>query len=200
VVAVLASLGIGAALLLLGSMTWRVVEWQRSRDSAVRSKRRLYLGLVHLGVAALVVGLTLSEGFSQSARVVLDPGTSVRAAGVTVHFQEGAFTEAKRYEAFVARIGITEPGRDSVVLSPELRAYRGRDDLNSELAVRTGIRDDLLVAIAKVSPDGRIALVVRRRPGVAWIWIGGELMALGGVALVLPRRRLSQERGARDEE
>jgi len=113
---------------------------------------------------------------------------------VTVEFQDSAFVEGKRYEVLVVRIKITQSGKGPVLLSPELRAYPGHEELNAELALRSGLREDLLVAVTAAEADGRIALVVRRRPGVLWIWVGGSVMVLAGGALVLTRRRRSERR------
>ena len=118
---------------------------------------------------------------------------------MTVEFEGRGFAEKNGYEAMVVKVRLTGEEGTSTVLSPELRAYRGRDEVNAELAVRTGLSEDLLVAIAQASPDGRVALIVSRRPGVLWIWVGGALMVLGGSALVLLRsRRPRQQEDDRD--
>ncbi len=188
----------GAALTLLARLASRLLNWPARRSGQGVGWRVAALLLVHLGVAVLVMGLTLSAGFSRSERVALKPGASKGAAGLTVQFEGRDFTEKSGYEAMVARIKVTESGGRSVVLSPELRAYWGRDDLNAELAVRTGLREDLLVAITADRADGSIALLVHRRPGVLWIWIGGGLMVLGGAGLTALRRRRSPPgRGSR---
>ena len=188
-VVVVVALGGASVLLLLGRMVWALTRLSSGRAGQVRSRRRSAFLVVHLGVAVSVVALTLSEGFWQRDRVVLKPGDTARAAGVTVELEGRDFTEESGYETLVVKVRLTGEKGNSTVLSPELRAYPGQDHVNAELAVRTGLREDLLVAIAQASPDGRVALIVSRRPGVLWIWVGGALMVLGGSTLALPRRR-----------
>jgi len=189
VVAVIVALGGASALLLLGRLVWALTRLSGGRAGQGQSRRRSAFLVVHLGVTVSVVALALSEGFWQRDRVVLKPGDTAEAASVTIRLQGRDFTEAPGYEALVAKVTLTDKAGNSTVLSPELRAYRGQDHVNAELAVSTGLREDLLVAIGQASPDGRVALIVTRRPGVLWIWVGGALMVLGAGALALPRRR-----------
>ena len=151
------------------------------------SRGRKAAGLVHVGVALVLVSLTLAEAFSRSGRVVLGEGESADTVGLTVRHHDRQTAVKKNYLADVARVEVSRQGAPSVFLSPELRLYRDGQELIPELAVHSGFAEDVLVALTATSQE-RVALVVRRRPGVLWIWVGGALMVLAGACLAWTRR------------
>jgi cytochrome c biogenesis factor len=84
-------------------------------------------------------------------------------------------------------------GDDRVgTLRPGLDTYHGPGGSGvplPETALRSTLREDLLVTVVRIDVDRGVAVVeVFRRPLVTWIWIGGILVVAGG-ALTLRRTR-----------
>ena len=81
------------------------------------------------------------------------------------------------------------------VLAPETRRYLG-GQVMTEAGIDAGLTRDLYVALGE--PLGAAAWAVRLhvKPGVRWIWLGGALIALGGVVAVCDRRYRARIRAA----
>jgi cytochrome c-type biogenesis protein CcmF len=59
----------------------------------------------------------------------------------------------------------------------------------SEAAIATRIDGQLYTVLGKPDPDGRWQLRLWWKPGVTLIWLGGMLIALGGVLSIVGRVR-----------
>jgi cytochrome c-type biogenesis protein CcmF len=136
--------------------------------------------VVHLGLAITFVAVALSEAFSRNEQATLEAGASARVLGLTLQLERSELKEEPGYEALVARVKVEGPGGNPYLLTPEVRAYRGREDLSAEVALRTGLREDVLLQIAHTSREGRVTFLLYRKPAVLWLWVGGALMVLGG--------------------
>jgi cytochrome c-type biogenesis protein CcmF len=135
--------------------------------------------VVHLGLAIVFVAVALSEAFSRSEKATLEVATPTQLLGLTLTLERSEVKEKPGYEALVASVNIEEPGRKPHMLRPEVRAYHGLEDLNAEVALKTGLREDVLLQITRASPDGRLTVMLHRKPAVLWLWVGGALMVLG---------------------
>ena len=187
------------AVYLLGSAVWGLVRGIAGLSGRTRGRPGRGMVAVHAGVAVVLVALTISEGFSRDERIVLAPEESGHAAGVDLTFTGEEIVERPGHVAYVANFQVGR-GQRTFTLQPELRAYTGRGEPNAEMALRTGLTEDLLLAIAALDADGRVALIVHRRPGVLWLWLGGALMVVGSAGLVVRRGRPSDSREGAGEE
>jgi len=124
--------------------------------------------------------VALSEAFSRSGKATLEAATSTQLLGLTLRMERTELKEEAGYDALVASVNIEEPGGKPHVLRPEVRAYHGGEDLNAEVAVKTGLREDVLLQITRASPDGSLTVMLHRKPAVLWLWVGGALMVSGG--------------------
>jgi cytochrome c-type biogenesis protein CcmF len=150
------------------------------RQGGLRRWREAAQVTVHLGLALTFAAVALSEAFSRTEQVTLEAGASAQLARLTLTMERSEMKEEAGYDALIARVKVEEPGVKPYILSPEVRAYRGREDLNAEMALKTGLRQDVLLQIARASPEGRLTFILHRKPAVLWLWVGGALMTLGG--------------------
>jgi cytochrome c-type biogenesis protein CcmF len=58
----------------------------------------------------------------------------------------------------------------------------------TQVALRPGLFRDLYVAMGEDLGDGSWAMRVQYKPFVRWLWLGGLLMAIGGVLAVADKR------------
>jgi cytochrome c-type biogenesis protein CcmF len=136
--------------------------------------------MVHLGLAITFVAVALSEAFSRTEQVTMERGTSAQLLGLTLHMERSEVKEEAGYETLVASVRVEKPGGEPYVLTPEVRAYHGREDLSAEVALKTGLREDVLLQITRSTAEGRLSFLLYRKPAVLWLWVGGALMVLGG--------------------
>ncbi|HET6379905.1 MAG TPA: heme lyase CcmF/NrfE family subunit, partial [candidate division Zixibacteria bacterium] len=151
---------------------WRLV---------TRNRRRYGGYLVHAGVCAMAVAVAVSATRSSDVTVTLRPGESVQLAGYTVtHDQLVTSRLASDARVVETRAELTVSGRQSGPMAPALRDYPSSPTLIATPAVRTGVGEDLYVTLLAAEPsDGSVTLHVFVNPLVAWIWIGGGVVAAG---------------------
>ena len=64
---------------------------------------------------------------------------------------------------------------------------------STEVGIRTSAKEDVYVVLAGVRADESAEVRVTFNPLVMWVWLGGALMAIGGVIVMWPqaqRRRV----------
>ncbi|GKW50589.1 heme lyase CcmF/NrfE family subunit [Halomonas sp. NCCP-2165] len=165
--------------------------YDKSRKTGLGRLSLAYWGMVlgHLGVAVTIVGVAVVSNYSVERNVRLAPGDSVQVAGY-----EFALTDlqARRGPNFLADTATFEVRREgasrSFTMAPEKRLYLARGMPMTQVALRPGLFRDLYVAMGEDLEDGSWAIRIQYKPFVRWLWLGGLLMAAGGVLAVADRR------------
>ncbi|MBI3989904.1 MAG: hypothetical protein HY347_09850 [candidate division NC10 bacterium] len=89
-----------------------------------------------------------------------------------------------------AAFGVTNQEKPLGTLRPALRFYEREQTPIAEVDYRIGFREDLYVIFGRVERDGReIVIKALVNPMVTWIWLGGAVMAPGGLLALWPERR-----------
>jgi cytochrome c-type biogenesis protein CcmF len=79
------------------------------------------------------------------------------------------------------RLAVFVAGRRVGTLRPGLDTFSGQAAALPETAQRSTLREDLLVTVSHIDRGrGVVVLELFVRPLMAWVWIGGILLALGG--------------------
>jgi cytochrome c-type biogenesis protein CcmF len=145
--------------------------------------------LGHLGVAVTIVGVAVVSNYNIERNVRMGPGDSVQVAGYTFTMTE--LTD-RRGPNFLADRAVIEVQRgDSqrrFTMNPEKRLYLATGMPMTQVALRPGLFRDLYVAMGEDLGDGSWAMRVQYKPFVRWLWLGGLLMAIGGVLAVADKR------------
>ncbi|WP_260292703.1 heme lyase CcmF/NrfE family subunit [Sedimenticola hydrogenitrophicus] len=189
-----------AAALALVLAIWvllSTLQWLFERHSAGRAFTRTLANtprsgwgmmLAHLGVAVFVVGITLTSVYSEEKDVRLEPGQSYHLGGYDFHFQGVKQIQGPNYQAFRAEVDIYQGERKISHLSPEKRNYKGGQPM-TEAGIDAGLFRDLFVALGEpLGDEGAWSVRLYHKPFVRWIWLGGLLMALGGLLAAADRR------------
>ncbi|MCA9310556.1 MAG: hypothetical protein KDA21_05070, partial [Phycisphaerales bacterium] len=166
----------------------------------IDSNHRRYGGqLTHLGVVLLLLGIAGSSLYSTHDSVTLAPGDTIQAGRYQLRLERIADERRANYTTVTATVSLI--GRDGATrtLSPERRFYDKAEGASSEVAIRSGLREDLYIALSGWENGGaRVALEVLINPLVMWIWIGTVVIILGALFALprhlLPRPRLAAER------
>ena len=165
----------------------------------LRGLSRSYWGMVlaHVGVAVVVVGITLVSVYSQARDLRMAPGDKVDFGRYAFVFDGVREHQGPNYVSDMARIRVLRDGEAYIEMFPEKRFYTARGNVMTEAAIDAGLFRDLYVAMGESLGEGAWAVRVQHKPYVRWIWLGGLLMTLGGLlAATDPRYRKQARRKA----
>ena len=60
---------------------------------------------------------------------------------------------------------------------------------STEVGIKESWKQDVYVVLAGVQEDGSAEIRVSFNPLVRWVWLGGALMAIGGLVVMWPQAR-----------
>jgi cytochrome c-type biogenesis protein CcmF len=200
----LAMFGLGAGLYLFGFKSilglvaltfgcWVVAgtlkDAQRQGARALAHLPRL---LAHSGLGIAILGMA-GSAFSEDYALTMQPSQSADVGGYHIEFTDLQPIKGPNYDAQRGIFNITR-GDFSVTMRPEQRFYQVQAMALSDVAIHTNLLSDLYLSLGdeQENTDGSKSRVVRFHinPLVPWIWIGGTVMALGGVIGALQKKRL----------
>jgi len=170
---------------LAGEPPWRALA------TITRRNQRRYGGyVVHLGVVLMVVGLTVSMSYSVETEATLDPGESVELGRYRVTFEGLRASEQPTHLRVEGVFRATRAGADLGRLTPALKYYPTQQSPIGRAEMRVSLVEDVYVILSGFSDVGRrqATLKLLVRPMVAWIWLGGLVLALGTLVTVWPLR------------
>ena len=198
------TLGVGLALVIAAWVAAATLLnlWRRLRAGSRLALHRLprgFLGmtLAHLGVAAFIVGATLTSAVSIERDLRLAPGESHDLAGYRFELLDVHEIPGPNYDARRALIDVRRNGERVALLAPEKRIYRSGGQTMTEAAVDAGATRDLFVALGEPLGGGAWAMRIHHKPFIRWIWGGAALMALGGLLAITDRRYRRERRAER---
>lgn len=149
-----------------------------------------YYGMffAHAGIAVFIVGATLASSYTVEKTVRFGVGRSLEIADYHLTWLSSKESQGKNYRAVVAEIEVSSQGKKLTVLRPEKRQYLTGMPM-TEVGIYRRIMGDLYVALGEpVEKQGDWAVRVHYKPFIRWIWVGGLLMALGGMLAMSDRR------------
>lgn len=144
--------------------------------------------LAHLGVAVTAIGITFVSIYGIEKDIKLSPGEHIDMAGYRFLFEGVAETPGPNYRAHRGLFRVSKGGKHVTVLHPEKRMYTVQTKPMTEAAIDAGFTRDLYVSLGEPLGGGDWSLRVYYKPFVRWIWLGGVLMALGGLLAISDRR------------
>lgn len=157
--------------------------------------------IVHAGVIIFCVGAAFSSMFQQNFQEEVKVGGSFKAGGITFSLSKLDHDDLKADISKVndikirAEVVLTEDGRRFGTLVPMRVHYKNTIENSQppayEAAIRTSLFRDIYVVMSGFDIDkGTAVLTVFINPLVAFLWIGGFLIILGGIIAFIPQRRL----------
>jgi cytochrome c-type biogenesis protein CcmF len=159
-----------------------------SLGRAVRLPRAAWgMTLAHMGLAITVAGIAGSS-FSSEVIAAMQPGSSRDLAGYTVGFQGVRAEPGKDTNDVVGTVTIRRDGRPVAVLHPIRRTFPRQQQTLSETAIHTNLLANFYVAIGDQDAQGAWTIRAYYQPLVPWIWLGGLVMAFGGIVSLSDRR------------
>lgn len=158
--------------------------WRRLRTMP---RAGVGMSLAHMGMAVCVFGIAAASGFAEERLGIMADGEKMRIAGYELTLEGVGEEPGPNYTAVRGHFHVTSGGSDLGTMQPETRRFVAPPMETTEAAIRPTLLGDLYVVVGEASGNGH-AVRVYWKPFVMWIWIGGLMMALGGVVSLSDRR------------
>jgi cytochrome c-type biogenesis protein CcmF len=159
------------------------------RDFGSRGSRSYYgMILAHLGVAVFIIGVTFVTQFDVEKDVRMSPGQSLELAGHTFLFEGVRTIKGPNYNADRGTIRAFKGDKEVAVLHPEKRTYLVQTKPMTEAGIDAGFTRDIYVSLGEALGGGDWSLRLYYKPFVRWVWLGGILIAIGGLLAASDRR------------
>ncbi len=190
------SAGIGplwvGALVALG--LWIVVgQLVRLLRSGRLSWPRLPATVAHLGLVMLFAAVAVSENLVRESSFTVRPGEEAQLADLTIRYDKADRQLVRDGQHLLVSAKLTVLRNDQPVarLSPAIRQNTATGDQRRDAGLQIGAGADIMASLESIAQDDQAQIIVRRRPGVLWIWVGSALLAVGsllGLLMPWPRK------------
>jgi len=146
--------------------------------------------LAHFGIALGVAGITVVANYQTERDVRMNVGDHTQLAGYTFTFQGIKERQGPNYRAAEGTVEVSKEGKKLFVLNPEKRIYNASGMPMTEAAINPNLFRDVYVALGEPLDDKAEIWVVRifYKPFINWLWIGGLMLAVGGLLAASDRR------------
>lgn len=169
-----------------------LADFRRRGDWHTRPASAYASALAHIGLAVTLLGVTGTTLWRSEALDVLQPGGTMNVGQYQLTLNGVAAVRGPNYDAERATITVRDSGEKIAVMHPEKRVFPVERQATAETAIRTTGFGDLYLALGDKRGSGwQVRAYVN--PLAPFIWFGGAIMALGGLASLWGRLR---KRGA----
>ena len=171
---------------LIGASILDIRKRKGARASAFAS------AIAHAGLAISLMGIAGTSAWRSEALTVVSPGQKLTVGPYTLRFDGVTREKGPNYIADRAHIALMDGDKAGAMLLPEHRYYPAEgQDMNDTAIHTTGFRD-LYLALGDDRGGGRFALRAYVSPLAPLIWLGGLVMALGGMLSLWGRLRVKE--------
>jgi cytochrome c-type biogenesis protein CcmF len=140
----------------------------------------------HLGVAVAMAGAAADSAFTRETLTAVRVGESTSVGPWTIRFAGVDPVAGPNWTAVEGHLVATR-GSSVERLDPQSRAFSDPPTETNEAAIRTLLDGQLYTVLGRQEGDGRWQLRLWWKPLVTLIWLGGFLIALGGILAMLGR-------------
>ncbi|MFH1624449.1 MAG: cytochrome c-type biogenesis CcmF C-terminal domain-containing protein, partial [Pseudomonadota bacterium] len=163
-----------------------------------RNKRRYGGYIVHLGIVLIFVAIS-GSAFDTEEQVTVKKGESFNIKGYTLRYDSLSNYPTANKHTVAATLTLFNEGHKVGVLVPEKSLYKGQEQMTTDVAIHTTLKEDLYVILAGYEKDS-VTFKILVNPLVVWLWIGGGIMAFGAVIVMFSDRKkrrkiVSDEKG-----
>ena len=142
--------------------------------------------VAHFGVAVAIAGMSASSLLTKEVLTAARPGEQVAVGPWLVEFTSVTPSAGPNWTALEAELRASK-GSGVSVLKPQARYYTDPPTETNESAILTTLSGQLYTVIGKPAEDGRWQLRLWWKPLITLIWLGGALIALGGMLALVGR-------------
>lgn len=156
-----------------------------------RNSRRYGGYVVHAGIVVIIVALAISGTWRFEREVTLNRGEHMVLGDYVVQFDDVWGQEEDHRFVVGSRFTVFREGEQIATLEPRMNYYPNSQQPIATPAVRSTLKEDLYLTLMAFDQERGSHATVRAivNPAVPWLWIGGMIVALGGILAVAPQRK-----------
>ncbi|MBM2824493.1 MAG: cytochrome c assembly protein [Dehalococcoidales bacterium] len=185
-----------------------IYEWLRGTSARHRTRGENYLKafwgliganrpryggyIVHLGIVLIALGVTVSSVYNIEKEATLTPGESMTIRSYTLTYDGKDSYETASKRVVSATVSVYQSGEFLGKMVTEKYFHKNYEQAVTEVAIRSTLVEDLYLIFVgedQGNVSGATAFKVLVNPMVAWIWLGGAVVILGGLIAFWPQRR-----------
>jgi cytochrome c-type biogenesis protein CcmF len=154
--------------------------------------------VAHLGIATSLAGMASESAFTNETLIASRIGQTASVGPFRVQLTGVEPIAGPNWTAVEAQLSVRRGQGDAFNLRPQARMFSSPPTPTSEAAIATLVDGQLYIALGEALEDGRWQLRMWGKPAVTLNWLGGALVAFGGLLALIGRMR--RERRSRAEE
>jgi cytochrome c-type biogenesis protein CcmF len=147
--------------------------------------------LAHTGFAISVIGIIISSAYSIQRDVSMRPSDRLYIGPYIVQFDSIRYDEGVHYSTYKGHF-LIKRHQKITSLQPELRIFKTQETALTKTAIQARAFHDLYIALGEKLKGDTWSLRVYYKPFIRWIWLGGFMMMLGGIAAAFKNRKLKK--------
>ena len=142
-----------------------------------------YIG--HIGVIIMLAAITLNVAYQTHGQEKLKLNSTATIASQKIRLDGVQANQYPDRMSFTATVSVLNgSGAQGPVIVSKLEQFNNAEQLQAQVGIHVTLMRDIYVVVDEVdaTPGAEYAvLTVYDNPGVLWLWIGGFLLALGGI-------------------
>ena len=148
----------------------------------------------HLGVAVAIMGAAADASFTKERLAAVQIGDTLEVGPWQIRLASVEPVAGPNWTALQARLEARRGEGAPVVLLPQSRYFSDPPTETNEAAIDTVLDGQLYTVLGRQDEAGRWQLRLWWKPLVTFIWLGGALIALGGLLALGGRLRREKKR------
>jgi cytochrome c-type biogenesis protein CcmF len=156
------------------------------------------MAVSHFGIAVSLAGMASEAAFTEEVLVAARPGETVQVGPYAVRFNGVEPLAGPNWTAIEGKLTASRNG-GTFTLRPQARLFTSPATETSEADIATRLDGQLYTVIGKEDDGGRWQLRLWWKPFVTLIWLGGGLVALGGLLALIGRVRRGGRKAHNEE-
>jgi len=147
------------------------------------------MSLAHMGLGIIILGITVSEAWTDETLRLMKTGESTEVGGFTFTLEAVEPVAGPNYTAVRAKFLVEKNGHFIARLLPEDRVYSDPPMNTTEAGIYPLVRGDLYAVIGEHAGGDAWSVRLYFKPLISGLWLGSAFMVLGGLISLTDRRQ-----------
>ncbi|OGV31634.1 MAG: c-type cytochrome biogenesis protein CcmF [Legionellales bacterium RIFCSPHIGHO2_12_FULL_35_11] len=166
--------------LWLVAATWIILSTIKLIAQRYRKINIWAMSIAHIGVALIIIGISVSNGYGVQKDVKLAPNQHEHLLDYVIKFISTTTIQGPNYHGIRAHF-IVHTGDKQRHIYPEKRIYNTSQTAMTEAAIDVNPFRDLYIALGEPLGSDSWSVRIYFKPLVRFIWGGGLLILIGGL-------------------